>query len=632
MCSISKAKEEAEVSDDKKPGVQYSLYAARKSEETKIQGVSLGNINHAGTWAAVDVNSGKIVRIRPFHYNSKYPEFKTWTIEARGKRFESSKKSLISPLSLAYKKRIYSPNRILYPLKRVDWDPDGERNTQNRGKSKFQRISWKEASDIMAREINRLRKQYGPESIGLVEAAHGETKTIHACHGMNSLLMDCLGNGGEYTRLVGSPVSWEGSVWGSKHVWGFEPFGEEPADIHMLVDIARHTEMVLYWPCNVESLGWLYGGQVPGRICAFWKEVGIKSVFISPDFNSTAAVHADKWIPVLPNTDSALLLAIAYTWMKEGTYDKEYVATHTVGYDKFESYVLGDEDGIPKTPEWASAICKVPEWTIKALAREWASKVTSTAANHGGGLVRGLYSHETMRLQVLLLAMQGVGKPGVHQTMMIHLIGFQIQEGMQEIERLTTSSGYRCSAVTEFKSGAPPMQFMFRNRLADAVLNPPVTWRAGLIAKRKEQFIEHRYPKEGCSEIHMLWSDCPCDINCSSGGNKQIKALQSPKLEFIVMQHLSMENGCLYADLVLPISTKFELDDIGYEDYEFSALYLEHKCVEPLGESKSDYEALIALAENLGVKDKYTAGLHGSTHFISIPDSCHDISWTFAIS
>jgi hypothetical protein len=56
----------------------------RKSEETKIQGVSLGNINHAGTWAAVDVNKDRIIRIRPFHYDWKYPDFKTWTIEARG--------------------------------------------------------------------------------------------------------------------------------------------------------------------------------------------------------------------------------------------------------------------------------------------------------------------------------------------------------------------------------------------------------------------------------------------------------------------------------------------------------------------------------------------------------------------
>ena len=110
------------------------------------------------------------------------------------------------------------------------------------------------------------------------------------------------------------------------------------------------------------------------RVCYWWTELGIKSIYISPDLNYGAAVHADKWIPILPNTDAAMQLAIAYTWIKEGTYDKEYVATHTFGFEKFAEYVLGKEDGIPKTPEWAAEKCGVPEWTIKALARVWASK------------------------------------------------------------------------------------------------------------------------------------------------------------------------------------------------------------------------------------------------------------------
>ena len=82
--------------------------------------------------------------------------------------------------------------------------------------------------------------------------------------------------------------------------------------------------------------------------------------------------------PVLPNTDAALQLAIIYTWITEGTYDKEYVKTHTVGFDKVADYVLGKEDGIPKTPAWAAPKCGVPEWTIKALARELGqAKITS---------------------------------------------------------------------------------------------------------------------------------------------------------------------------------------------------------------------------------------------------------------
>ena len=93
-------------------------------------------------------------------------------------------------------------------------------------------------------------------------------------------------------------------------------------------------------------------GRTDGQPAVYWfTELGIKSIFICPDLNYSAAVHADKWIPILPNTDAALQLAIAYVWITEGTYDKEYVKTHSVGFDKLRDYVLGKEDGIPKTPE-----------------------------------------------------------------------------------------------------------------------------------------------------------------------------------------------------------------------------------------------------------------------------------------
>ena len=87
-----------------------------------------------------------------------------WKFEVRGKTFEPSMKSLIPPFTLAYKKRVYSPNRVLYPLKRVDWDPNGERNPQNRGISKYKRISWDEALDIVVGEIKRIKEKYGMEA------------------------------------------------------------------------------------------------------------------------------------------------------------------------------------------------------------------------------------------------------------------------------------------------------------------------------------------------------------------------------------------------------------------------------------------------------------------------------------
>lgn len=129
----------------------------------------------------VDVLNGKIVRTRPLHFTRKYPKesMNPWKLKARGKVFEPAEKSLLSPFAYAYKQRLTSPNRIKYPLKRVDWDPGGERNPQNRGKSKFVRVSWDEALDLLTKELKRVQAEYGGTAVLAMGEGHGETKVIH---------------------------------------------------------------------------------------------------------------------------------------------------------------------------------------------------------------------------------------------------------------------------------------------------------------------------------------------------------------------------------------------------------------------------------------------------------------------
>ena len=71
-------------------------------------------------------------------------------------------------------------------------------------------------------------------------------------------------------------------------------------------DIPENCDMVLFWGCDPETTPWGFTGQHASPICYFWSEVGIKQVYICPDLNYGAAIHADKWIPILPNTDAAL--------------------------------------------------------------------------------------------------------------------------------------------------------------------------------------------------------------------------------------------------------------------------------------------------------------------------------------
>jgi len=594
--------------------------SSSKSAKEKSIVIGLGFCANAqpGNAAVTDVRGGKIVRIRPLPYDWKYnPEdFSPWEMTARGKSFKPLLKSTLPPYSIGYKKRVYSPNRVRYPLKRVDWDPNGERNPQNRGSSKFERISWDEALDIIVSEIKRVQDQYGPYAILSQGDGHGEDKIVHATHGCNTRLLHHLGG---YTYQIRNTDSWEGWWWGAKHAWGMEPLGQMSPLNNVMLDMAENTDLILFWGCDPETTPWGWQAQTASRLCYWFSELGIKQTYVCPDANYGTVVHGDQWIPIKPNTDAALQLAIAYQWFKNGTYDKKYLETHAHGVDEFEAYVMGEEDGVPKTPEWASPITGVPARTIKALADEWASKRVSIAHSNGGGFIRGPYATEPARLEVLLLAMQGLGKPGAHQVKMFEW-GWLGPEVLLDLEKMAMPRAKAIPTVGAALRGWSvfpgslqfPKQIIPKTLVPDAILNPPLKWYSTtqFYSPREDQFKEYVYPVEGFPEIHMVWTDSPSWITCWNNGNRFIEAMRHPNIEFMLAQHPWLENDCLFADIVLPVSTKFELSDIGtgIGSGDFETIFPEPQCIEPLGESKSDYEIVLMIAERFGLKDEITEG------------------------
>ena len=158
---------------------------------------------------------GKVTRIRPLYYED-YVDWESknpWKLEARGKTFGAPKHTVPAVYYLTYKKRVYSENRVRWPMRRVDWDPDGERNPQNRGKSKYVRISWDEATDILAKELLRVKEKYGMSAVLSEADMHGEGKHVAPSHGCANRLFSLMGG---YTVQMRNQDSWEGYSWGSK--------------------------------------------------------------------------------------------------------------------------------------------------------------------------------------------------------------------------------------------------------------------------------------------------------------------------------------------------------------------------------------------------------------------------------
>ncbi|HVN71974.1 MAG TPA: molybdopterin-dependent oxidoreductase, partial [Desulfomonilia bacterium] len=381
-------------------------------------GVDMGNgvMRYTnGTYAGpvfVYVKNGKILRITPIEFDESDAD--PWTITARGKDFTPPRKSALSPYGLNFKSQVYSPDRLLYPLKRIDFNPAGDRNCKNRGISGYERISWDEALDIVAGEIKRVKKEYGASAILTSTGSHHMFGNVGYFMSAQRRFMNLIGN----TFVVQNADSWEGWYWGAMHHWG-NSMRLGGADSWGLVEEAlKHCEMMVFWSSDPESTAGAYGGM-EGSIRRLWlKDLGVKFVHIDPFYNHTAALLGGKWLAPRPDCGNAMALAIAYVWIAEDLYDKEYVRNRTTGFDEWKDYVLGKEDGIPKTPEWQENETNVPARDVRALAREWASKKTFLAAGGGGnvlgGACRAATGIEWARSMVYLAAMQGLGKKGIN--------------------------------------------------------------------------------------------------------------------------------------------------------------------------------------------------------------------------
>ena len=608
---------------------------------TTVQSIASGGTG--GEPTAVDSKDGKIVRIRPLHIDEKYTHEELadsmWELEVDGKKFRPEYKAAPNYMALAYKERVYSKNRVMKPLKRVDWEPGGDpatMNAANRGKSKFVEISWDEALDIMESEIKRVIDQYGPYSVLCIgEDGHRESKDLHAGGGMHMTAMNLLGG---YTRETRTPDSVEGWYWGAKHFWGsgfnrggglIAPPQNGYSNYNVVKDVSENADLLVFDAGDWE-LTQNYASMFFSRLLKYWEELGKEFVSVDPFCNYTAVCHKTfKWIPILPNTDAALDFGAMYVMITEGIYDKEYIDTHSIGFDKVADYVLGKEDGIPKTPEWASERCGIPPHTIKAYARNLCKKRASHV-HYSSGSIKTPYSHEPGRTQAYLLAMQGMGKPGVQQ---LHLEATLVAK-----EKLAESSTRPFSLLNHCRMFYPSAQSLPRTAIAEAIRNGHVEWYGSpciVYVPTDEQFKKFTYPgdpKMGLmmaqamaqraglpvpteepriNPVHMLWSEKPCNMNCWNGGFEFQDAIRSDEVEFFVTNHQWMENDSLFADLVLPVTTCLEDDDTMGASMTVGmrwAGYTPHAC-DRVGVSKSDWEIALEVLDRFGKREELDLGM-----------------------
>jgi len=582
----------------------------------------------------VYVRDGRIVRITPIDFDET--DAASWVIEARGRRFTPPRRTTVSPWTAAHRSTIYSAKRILTPLKRVDFDPKGARNIHNRGVSGYEPISWDVALDMVAGEIIRLHREVGPAAMLSTPGSHHLWGNVGYRH---SALLRFLGLVG-CTYAEHNPDSWEGWHWGAVHMWGNSFRLGINEQYGLLEDALKHTEMVVYWSADPEASGNGVYGAMEGTVRRRWlKELGVKSVVIDPYFNTTGGLLGDKWIAPRLGTDVAVGLAIAFTWLTEGTYDKQYIAGRTVGFDEWQAYVLGKTDGVPKTPEWAERESTVPAREIRALAREWAAKKTMLAAGGPGGMggaCRAATGNEWARTMVALAAMQGLGKPGSNiwgttsgAPVDCSFMFPGYAEGGISGDTNNTAASFRFVNRMFAHGGAvgnpghsTEGQTVPRLHIPEAMRHESLEWRGkGFSGSHIEsQFQKYSYPAQGYPHVGMYYRYGGSFFGTMTETNRYVTAYREGKVPFVVNQAIWFEGETKFADIILPACTNFERWDIsefancsGYiaDSYQFCnhrVITLQQKCIEPLGESKTDYDIFCELSKRLGLYEAFSMG------------------------
>lgn len=456
---------------------------------------------------------------------------------------------------------IYNPERVKYPLKR----------TGPKGSGKFERISWDEALDTVANKLKEVNEKYGNQSL-LFVAGGGYFGALHFPQlAYQRLLNNAFGG---FSTTYGN-ISSQGAIFGTQASYGF---GE------IFVGNSRedwlNSKLIILW-------GFDPARMIAGTNTLYWlikaKENGSKVIVIDPRYTDTAVPVADQWIPIIPGTDTAMMAAMAYIMIKENLHDPAFLDKYTHGFDKYKDYVMGDEDGIPKTPEWAEKICGVPAAIIATLAREYAT-TKPAALEDAQGPARSCMGGQYNRGAITLSAMTGnIGKPGGSAC-----------GGLQGIPY---GHMFRGVAIPPGRNTAHPKGKSLRGNI-----NPRD--RLGTMVHVNKVFDAILTGKKGGYPFDAKFAMfVQCNfVNQIGNTNKSRKAMQREDL-FTVVPEVWLNATAQYADIVLPVTTFAERSDLT-RPWPSGPYYTHmNKAIEPPGECKDDIEIAELLAERLGVEN-----------------------------
>jgi anaerobic dimethyl sulfoxide reductase subunit A len=458
------------------------------------------------------------------------------------------------------------PGRLLFPLKR----------TGIRGEGKFERVSWDAAIEFIAENLKAVVRDHGPASV-YIQYGTGDCGSITGVASAQRLMNLLGGYLGYYNSYSSACLRYTAPyVMGSRDTNSYQTLLDSRL---IILNGFNPAETVFETNSN------LYLARA--------REAGARVVVIDPRLSETAATFADQWVPLRPTTDTALFVAMAHVMVTEGLHDQAFLDRYCVGFDEehmpagvpagqsFKSYVLGLQDGIPKTPEWGAAITRVEATVIRNLARDYAT-IKPAQLIQGLGPQRHAHGEESVRAGIALACMtgnvgiQGGGWGGGEGSVNLGLGVGTLPTGKNPVKTripvfLWTDAVVRGTEMTA----------------ADGVTDGPLP-----------------------SNIKFIFNIASNTlINQHADVNKTAAILRDESLvRCIVVSDHFMTPSARFADILLPADNSLEREDLGFPWSGEKYIVFGNKVAEPPGECRHDYRWLAKVAEKLGIGDAFTEG------------------------
>lgn len=476
------------------------------------------------------------------------------------------------------RRRINHPDRLNYPMKRVG----------KRGEGKFERISWDEALDTIASSLKKTVEQYGNEAVYIQYSSGivgGNMTRSSPSASAVKRLMNCYGGSlNQYGSYSTAQISCA------------MPYTYGSNDGNSTTDIENSKLVVMFGNNPAETR--MSGGGITYLLEKAREKSNAKMIVIDPRYTDTAAGREDKWLPIRPGTDAALVAGIAWVLINENLVDQPFLDKYCVGYDEktlpadapknghYKAYILGEgDDKTAKTPQWASQITGIPEDRIIKLAREIGTAKPAYICQ-GWGPQRQANGELTARAIAMLPILTGnVGISGGNS-------GARESTYTITIERLPVldnpvKTSISCFSWTDAIDHGPQMTAI----------------RDGVRGKDKLDV-----------PIKFIWNYAGNTlVNQHSDINKTHEILQDEsKCEMIVVIENFMTSSAKYADILLPDLMTVEQEDIIPNDYAGNMGYLIF--LQPVTSEKFErkpiYWILSEVAKRLGpdVYQKFTEG------------------------